>query len=799
MKTIDLKRIGFAVLALAGACFSSAAFAGGPLYVFDPATRTPYSWPLGQATVYTDLGTLGPLSNSEADAMTAFSWGQWNQVPNSKFHATIGGDFASIGLPDINASNIYDVLDKWNGGGIHVVYDADGSIFESLFGFSGGVLGITVIEFVDDDSPAILEATVILNGSVIPDWVPPEEAAADFDGVVTHEFGHAVNLAHSQTNGQLVLFFDVDFNTFEPNTGAAGCPTPYAGFPEVSQMETMYPFSYLGYSGVAQSTVELLDDEAAISDLYPKSGWPGTTPRISGKIYWPDGKTQYTGANVIARNVADPFGDAISALSGDFSQGQAGPDGSYAFNGLTPGAQYALYLDGIVAGAFSTPVQTVLPGPEEYYNTAESNDGLTDPRCQATPIAGTVSAARVADMKFNRVKGAPTFIPVQLPDSNTTGISGDGSVVVGGSAYGIWRWTSATGVFQDIGGAPWSVTPDVSENGKNIVGEVFRPDRLGIAGLWQGGKSWLELGGLQNSQPCGDGEWSSAWGVSDNAKVVGLGWNDCVEVSAYVWDKKTGMKSLGFFYDGSRANDVNADGSRVVGWDRDPTGFWRGAQWVNGKESLFQQSPALCCNPADSWCPGYTTDIGSANGINALGTAVVGESYQVERIYVDPDSGEEFRYCTPEAWRWTAGAGVERLGDYFGRQTLATDLSNDANVISGLAYPADFFGFPTAFLWTPYTGMMDFTTFLNVQGTYAQDWILANAYRISGDAKTAGGYASTPFGSQGWIVKMPKVVLCHSNPANHSEQKTIDVEFPAGLPDHLGHGDTIGICGNGIY
>jgi hypothetical protein len=367
MKTIDLKRIGFAVLALAGACFSSAAFAGGPLYVFDPATRTPYSWPLGQATVYTDLGTLGPLSNSEADAMTAFSWNQWNQVPNSKFHATLAGDFASIGLPDINAGNIYDVLDKWNGGGIHVVYDADGSIFEALFGFSGGVLGITVIEFVDDDSPAILEATVILNGSVIPDWVPPEEAAADFDGVVTHEFGHAVNLAHSQTNGQLVLFFDVDFNTFEPNTGAAGCPTPYAGFPEVSQMETMYPFSYLGYSGVAQSTVELLDDEAAISNLYPKAGWPGTTPRISGKIYWPDGKTQYTGANVIARNVADPFGDAISALSGDFSQGQAGPDGSYAFNGLTPGAQYALYLDGIVAGAFSTPVQTVLPGPEEYY------------------------------------------------------------------------------------------------------------------------------------------------------------------------------------------------------------------------------------------------------------------------------------------------------------------------------------------------------------------------------------------------------------------------------------------------
>ena len=114
---------------------------------------------------------------------------------------------------------------------------------------------------------------------------------------------------------------------------------------------------------------------------------------------------------------------------------------------------------------------------------------------------------------------------------------------------------------------------------------------------------------------------------------------------------------------------------------------------------------------------------------------------------MDPSTGEEFRYCTPEAWRWTPGPGVERLGDYFGRQTIATDLSNDAKVISGLAYPADFFGFPTAFLWTPYTGMMDFTTFLNVQGTYAQDWILANAYRISADAKTVGGYASNTIGS----------------------------------------------------
>ena len=412
------------------------AMAGGPLILFDPPTRTPYAYP-GVVNVYTDndaqFSATGPVSNADADARVADAAAQWTGVATSSLTMTVVGDFASIGLPNIVLGTVGLVYGADNGGGYHIIYDSDGGITAALAG--PGVLGFSSPEWVTTGTPNITESFAVLNGVRVK---PGDTLATWYQAVFTHEMGHGINLAHAQLNGAVGFLGDA--------IGPFGCPMPYGGSPLISQVETMYPFidPTIGTgSGPAQGTVDMLDDISAVSHVYPGVGWPSDYGTISGTIYDVDGTSELTGVNVIVRNLLDPFGDCSSMLSGGFSQGDAGPDGYYEFNGLTPGETYVVYIDEIVAGGFSTtPIQ--LPGPEEFYNgELEGFDAAIDNRCDYTGLQVAINQTIDADIIINFQFGDDDAREVPLPftfnfcgrEYNTVWIGSNGFVTFGAPSY----------------------------------------------------------------------------------------------------------------------------------------------------------------------------------------------------------------------------------------------------------------------------------------------------------------------------------------------------------------------------
>ncbi|NNL95649.1 MAG: hypothetical protein HKO64_08505, partial [Xanthomonadales bacterium] len=335
-------------------------FAGGPLYLNfnDPDNLT--RWPAGGANIpwNPDLGGLPGVMDA---ATVAAGFLVWESVPtatatysnNGALVANIDStNFCSpppfapgpIAIPGCHLLDNLFAGASISDGLSPIVFDDDGSIFVALFGPSG-VLGFASPDFFDGSGVPV-EAVSFLNGgaTVSGGGSYPD---ADFYGVQVHEFGHYSGMAHTVTNGQNIGLADASGPS--PNNTYGNAPA--------DQVETMYPFAI---TGGGQSTLHL-DEIGFYSTMYPAPGFFAGSATVSGSVFAPNGVTPLTGVNVIARNVADPFVDATSAISGD-----RGVPGEYTFNGLTPGADYTVHVDQILQGGFST-TPIALPGPEEFW------------------------------------------------------------------------------------------------------------------------------------------------------------------------------------------------------------------------------------------------------------------------------------------------------------------------------------------------------------------------------------------------------------------------------------------------
>jgi uncharacterized membrane protein len=586
--------------------------------------------------------------------------------------------------------------------------------------------------------------------------------------------GHALNLAHTQANGATLP------STVSDPAQPGGCGAPWTGGPDETQSETMYPYitPEPGRTGEFMATVDRLDDQAALSDLYPGPGWPASKGTIRGEILDSSGNP-VIGVNVIARNIADPFNDCTSYISGQVSKGEAGPDGSFVMNGLTPGASYVLYTDQLMIGAFSVPRPIVLPGPEEYFNgPMESGNGLTDDRCAWSPIAVAAGSPVTLDMTFNRTPGAPTFITA--PDLGVQSvpfdITADGSVVVGAAGLGgpIFRWDVNANTFDVIGGNQAGQC-GISDDGLTIAANVIDRDGINKAAIYQN-DAWTVLPPVPGAVPCGyDGEvptYTTAYGISgDGSTVVGLSYGslgcDSTTIKGFKWTAAGGTVALpkpDAPSRVSRANAVNYDGSVIVGRDDANNGQLRGVQWRNGAYSLIKRN---------------NLPVGEALGVSSDGQYIVGQSSSAS--------------TNREVWLWSQSSGVQLMGALPGQDSgLFAALNDDASVITGQTLDFDA-GILSPTIWTSGLGLINFNDFLSAQGVVTTGLGMRLGMAMSADGRTITGFSNAPIGYVGWVLKIPTALVCHTQ-QNSTVSETLAVDFPQGLNGHLGHGDTLGSC-----
>jgi uncharacterized membrane protein len=334
------------------------------------------------------------------------------------------------------------------------------------------------------------------------------------------------------------------------------------------------------------------------------------------------------------------------------------------------------------------------------------------------------------------------FLPGQT-SSGAVGVSADGEVVVGNSGNQGYRWT------RDMGMVPLGncFVTGVSGDGSTVVGFYINPypypTRWGFR--WREGEGLLPLGTLDPDYPWGEARAASY----DGGIIVGLtaNWNHVVIhwTEAFLWTESTGMLGLGgliHLYEypeaGSTANGISPDGMAIVGSSTtNMMGESEAFLWSSGMSGL-------------GVLPGGTHNRGSgamdvSGAVPPFGYTVVGQS--------SCDKGSQ-------AFRWNGNSGMVGLGYlsnvYYG--SFAYAISADASVIVGDSYNDT--GQSEAFIWKESGGMRSVKEVL--EKDFKLDltgWKLVSANDVSADGTTiviVGGGVNPSGQAEGWIAVIDK-------------------------------------------
>jgi len=437
------------------------AAAGGPKYVagtafFNPAVLgQPVVWSQGQVNYYVDQGPLSStVSNQQATAIVDAAAALWSGVPTAAATLT---DMGSLN-EDVDGSNIQvnssgqitapsDVTPSATNYPVAVIYDADGSVIDAIYGADASEPDACqnngVYVWLDNFNPdaTFAHGVILLNGLCATNAAMLEMMTFE----VERAFGRILGLDFSQVNSGALTDGDpsgaLGWPIMQPLSGACGAT---------------------GGACIPSPTTLSYDDTAALNRLYPVTS--ANVANLPGK--------QLTAAATVS------IQGTVSFASGYGMQGVNVVANPLDANG-NPLNQYT--VSAVSGAAFGGNHGSPVTGYNDANGNALSMWGSTDPSLQGffdlsgIPLPPGVTAA-IYQVTFEAID--PLYI-----DTNSVGPYLQGQVTPSGALAPVTLPELSAGSAQTI-----SVTSGGSSVAgfNDAIGTEAQPRSMPTGGLWCG-------------------------------------------------------------------------------------------------------------------------------------------------------------------------------------------------------------------------------------------------------------------------------------------------------------------------
>ena len=344
---------------------------------------------------------------------------------------------------------------------------------------------------------------------------------------------------------------------------------------------------------------------------------------------------------------------------------------------------------------------------------------------------GSLGAAALAAVLPSVAQSGELHLLGPVPYAYAVDVSADGRVVSGYDQGNVWYWTLDTWVVL-VGGA---LPPGNGVGGSVLVtGDGQRLMCSTLQGEPQKSEPTFYEIATQNFDPsvgslgynC-DISRASPWDMSaDGRFVCGLVWDQGCNGKGYVWDATTDVMSLlptVYFYKPTRANAVSEDGSLVVGWNDDYTGYRQGCVWR--RDGSGNYVPTLMNTGV------ATVKMREAGACSGNGQWAYGQGR------ADVSGGAPYR--------WSAATGYQPIIPAPAGVGYVTDANFDGSTV--LTY----FG-TTTHIWFADRGYVPIATWAAEHGvTLPPEWAL-RGFAMTDDALTIVGHALRDDGTQSPFV-----------------------------------------------